>query len=163
MAFRLFNGYFQIYELVMISQCGKFAHGQNIFVEFGHCDYEPCKQKGQECCLFDDNIDQEAYFCMTQKQKGGKLTGTYIDSDQTKWTWDCNIDESKITRPQDELDGKGWLPQESYRKPDEWMEWVILITFLSGLLGIFGYTVMIQTGTFAYFGWIQYWCWFGLY
>ena len=42
------------------------------------------------------------------------------------------------------------------------MEWILWITYLSGLTSIFGYIVYIPVGFFAYFIWMQYWCWYGL-
>ena len=42
------------------------------------------------------------------------------------------------------------------------MEWVIWTTYLSGLLGALGYVSFIPLGLFVY-GWLQYWCWYGLY
>lgn len=33
------------------------ASAQNLFIDFGSCQYEPCAQANQNCCLFDDRID----------------------------------------------------------------------------------------------------------
>lgn len=91
------------------------------------------------------------------------MQGTYKDSDQTVWTWDCDIKEEEIFRPDEELKGEDWLSRETYRDPDAWMEWVLWTTYLSGLGWVIGYITFIPLGFFVYFGWIQYWCWFGLY
>ena len=39
------------------------------------------------------------------------------------------------------------------------MEWLIWITYLSGLFWVFGYFVYIPLGTFWLFTWMQYWDW----
>jgi len=93
------------------------------------------------------------------------LKGTFTDSDQTIWAWECDI-ESEIERESDEINGEGWFDNRStdgFRSQDLWMEWVLWLTFLSGFSWIIGYGVLLPLGFFSYFIWINLWSTLGFF
>lgn len=135
---------------------------QRLYIEFGTCTDTVC-ETGSECCDFEsERTGESGKFCMTEVQKDGDWTGTYVDNDNKPWTWQCLSSKPEEPKPQPPppappaevieipVAKEVQVLYSSYEEENDWILIFLYITYLSGLFWVFGYPVMFFCGFVAY-------------
>ena len=134
------------------------AYAQNnLFAEFGSCEFSDCSDTAASCCSFIQETGSQAGlkrdFCMTESQQtaykrlNAQYEGFYTDNLEQTWQWACPHSPDP-TKPIHELDEDvdlpyGWVAAE-------WMEWLLAVQFGSGLFWIFGLPVYLVLASVSY-------------
>lgn len=116
--------------------------------------YSACEALGRQsaqCCNF-EVVGEETItgkFCVSDQQRLGEYQGVYRDYDYTLWKWQCKKPDPSSAPTEKKADVQ--MVKELVLPPwstlnDPGMEWVLWITYFSGMAWFFGYPVMIPLG-----------------
>ena len=161
--------------------------------QFEFCYYQDCGEDSYCCGFSsedqgtddpDDVEFQNVLLCFPDSLSNGERSGIYIDDSGFEWSYECREEDNYQKQIDDDYyDDNQYDVEEAeetvyvviaekeaeydvkndYRPQDDWMEWVLWATYLSGFGWIFGYITYIPLGFFAYFIWIQWWDWVGFF
>lgn len=128
--------------LLVASASAQMEQYDSLFRQFGNCmgadfgDTQVCaniERPNAQCCDFvvvqDETITGQ--FCISDKQREGRFTGTYRDYDYTLWKWECKEPEDIIdpNEKESDFDLDNLSPYSNYL--DKNMEWILWVMYLS--------------------------------